>query len=674
MEENQRQLVSDAIDYKGNPADRTASGGWVTATLILVELSERLSTMAIVLNLVTYLVGTMHLSSSTSSNISTNLAGTSYMLCLLGGILADTFLTRFRTIAIFAVVNAMGTCLLAVSTGLPKLRPPPCNPAQSNECVEANSLQMGVYTFALYLHGIGLGGIKSSVSGFGTDQFDKNDEKENLQMTTFFNVFYLIINIGTLLAVTVLVYIQDKVGRSWVDCKGPVLESSVTISTTVPLVQEVSSRSVAPSTRSPALSSPIGSSLAGLHGAHEPSPLTGDTVGSSPASFNDAPSASRVPNHILAGTNTHPMVTRAKAGIFKPKSMSVEVMEPSTIVEAFSTAEWRAATEAEYDALIRNSIWELVPLPPDRKVIGCKWLFKSKRNLGGTIARRKARLVAKGCSQVPGRDCLAAVSAAKRSVAVVQMSHADLASVNEDKSGALIVERSHEVKSQSYCLKTGANGFRAKDPSKVWINRGGRAASFNVFMIGSIMLTLAIHNRLIMPLFRKTRYSHGLKSLQKIWLGLLFSIIAMVGAALAERKRLSVAKTSSRTTALILPVTGFLLLPQFILVGIGDAFIYAGQLDFFITESPRGMKAIGTGLFLATISLGLFLSTILVEMVREVPGTNDGHYWLAHRINDGRLDLFYGLLAVLSLINLGLFLLCAKCICQILKEETSYHS
>ncbi|MBA0669404.1 hypothetical protein Goklo_024296, partial [Gossypium klotzschianum] len=186
------------------------------------------------------------------------------------------------------------------------------------------------------------------------------------------------------------------------------------------------------------------------------------------------------------------------------------------------------------------------------------------------------------------------------------------------------------------------------------------AASFNVFMIGSIMLTLAIYDRLIMPLFRKTRYSHGLTSLQKIGLGLLFSIIAMVGAALAERKRLSVAKTSSRTTALILPVSGFLLLPQFILVGIGDAFIYAGQLAFFITESPRGMKAIGTGLFLATISLGLFLSTILVEIVRKVTGTNDGHDWLAHRINDGRLDLFYRLLAVLSLINLELFLLCAK--------------
>ena len=74
---------------------------------------------------------------------------------------------------------------------------------------------MGVFNFALYLYGIGLAGIKSSVSGFGSDQFDKNDEKEKLQMASFFNVFFLIINIGTLLAVTVLVYIQDKVGRSW---------------------------------------------------------------------------------------------------------------------------------------------------------------------------------------------------------------------------------------------------------------------------------------------------------------------------------------------------------------------------------------------------------------------------------------------------------------------------
>lgn len=63
--------------------------------------------MAIVVNIVTYVVGTMHLPSATASNVATNFGGTSYLLCLFGGILADTFLGRYWTIAIFAVINAL---------------------------------------------------------------------------------------------------------------------------------------------------------------------------------------------------------------------------------------------------------------------------------------------------------------------------------------------------------------------------------------------------------------------------------------------------------------------------------------------------------------------------------------------------------------------------------------
>lgn len=68
---------------------------------------------------------------------------------------------------------------------------------------------------ALYLIALGTGGLKSSVSGFGTDQFDQKDEKEKAQMAYFFNRFYFFISTGTLMAVTVLVYLQDEVGRSW---------------------------------------------------------------------------------------------------------------------------------------------------------------------------------------------------------------------------------------------------------------------------------------------------------------------------------------------------------------------------------------------------------------------------------------------------------------------------
>jgi hypothetical protein len=105
--------------------------------------------------------------------------------------------------------------MLAISAALPELRPPACNHDFPFKCEEPSSFQMAILYTALYSMALGVGGIKSSVSGFGTDQFDQNDEKELAEMAHFFNRFYLIISFGTLLAVTVLVYVQDQVGRSW---------------------------------------------------------------------------------------------------------------------------------------------------------------------------------------------------------------------------------------------------------------------------------------------------------------------------------------------------------------------------------------------------------------------------------------------------------------------------
>lgn len=96
------------------------------------------------------------------------------------------------------------------------MRPPPCNTSlSSNTCIQPNGLQMTVFYLSMYLVAIGLGGIKCSVSGFGADQFDQTDEEEKTQMAYFFNRFYFFISIGTLLAVTVFIYIQEKVARVW---------------------------------------------------------------------------------------------------------------------------------------------------------------------------------------------------------------------------------------------------------------------------------------------------------------------------------------------------------------------------------------------------------------------------------------------------------------------------
>ena len=58
----------------------------------------------------------------------------------------------------------------------------------------------------------------------------------------------------------------------------------------------------------------------------------------------------------------------------------------------------------ELKSMKDNDVWDLVPLPEGKKPIGCKWIFKTKRDSKGNVERYKARLVAKGYTQKEGID------------------------------------------------------------------------------------------------------------------------------------------------------------------------------------------------------------------------------------------------------------------------------
>lgn len=60
---------------------------------------------------------------------------------------------------------------------------------------------------------------------------------------------------------------------------------------------------------------------------------------------------------------------------------------------------WREAINDEMDSITSNNTWILVDLPTRSKPIGCKWVFKRKRNTNGFIQTFKARLLAKGFRQ-----------------------------------------------------------------------------------------------------------------------------------------------------------------------------------------------------------------------------------------------------------------------------------
>lgn len=105
------------------------------------------------------------------------------------------------------------------------------------------------------------------------------------------------------------------------------------------------------------------------------------------------------------------MITRAKSGIFKPKTFSatvpfdtLPVTEPTTYKQAAQNKYWCAAMDDEFEALQKQRTWELVPPPHNRFPIGCKWIYRIKRNSDGSVSRYKARLVAKGYDQEYGLD------------------------------------------------------------------------------------------------------------------------------------------------------------------------------------------------------------------------------------------------------------------------------
>jgi hypothetical protein len=94
----------------------------------------------------------------------------------------------------------------------------------------------------------------------------------------------------------------------------------------------------------------------------------------------------------------------------KPFSSYTDLMcdlleeEPTCFNKAIQRKEWADAMTEEYQSIIKNDIWEIVPRPKSKDVVSSKWLFKIKHVADGIIEKYKARFVAHGFSQKEGID------------------------------------------------------------------------------------------------------------------------------------------------------------------------------------------------------------------------------------------------------------------------------
>ncbi|KAM5580560.1 hypothetical protein ABKV19_010017 [Rosa sericea] len=492
--------------------------------------------MGISMNLVTYLVGNLHLTSAKSATIVTNFMGTLNLLGLLGGFVADAKLGRYLTVLLSATITALGITLLTIATSIPRMRPPACEGNQ--ECIEATGSQLVLLYAALYLTALGGGGIKSNVSGFGSDQFDSSDPKEEKSMIFFFNRFYFGISIGSLFAVLVLVYIQDNVGRGlgYGISAGTVVIALIVLLLGTPFYR---------------FKKPRGSPLTMI--------------------WRVIFLAWKKRVHPYP---SHPSLLNQYQEAKIPHTERLKCLDKAAILDEYAASEenrsnpWIVSTVTQVEEV--KLVFMLLPI----------W-----------------------------STCILFWT----------------------------------VYSQMTTFTIEQATFMNRKVSSFEIPSG----SFSAFLFITILLFTSLNEQLFVPLARKiTKSPQGLTSLQRVGIGLFFSVAAMITSAIVEKQRRKIAVDQNTK------IRAFWLVPQYFLVGAGEAFVYVGQLEFFIREAPERMKSMSTGLFLSTISMGFYVSSLLVTVVDKVTHKS----WLRSDLNNARLDNFYLLLAALGTVNFLVFL------------------
>ncbi|XP_071733546.1 protein NRT1/ PTR FAMILY 4.5-like [Rutidosis leptorrhynchoides] len=182
--------------------------------------------------------------------------------------------------------------------------------------------------------------------------------------------------------------------------------------------------------------------------------------------------------------------------------------------------------------------------------------------------------------------------------------------------------------------------------------------SIPVIPLAFMSILIPLYDRVLVPFMRKfTGIPTGIRHLQRIGVGLVLSAISMAVAGIVETHRKSVAIEHNMVDSPNpLPMTVFWLGYQYAIFGLADMFTLVGLLEFFYEESSSGMKSLGTGISWCSMAFGYYMSSIVVEVVNKV-----SNGWLANNnLNRDKLNYFYWLLAGLSIVNLGVYLMCAS--------------
>ncbi|XP_038975162.1 protein NRT1/ PTR FAMILY 7.3-like [Phoenix dactylifera] len=187
-------------------------------------------------------------------------------------------------------------------------------------------------------------------------------------------------------------------------------------------------------------------------------------------------------------------------------------------------------------------------------------------------------------------------------------------------------------------------------------------ASMSIFEILSVTVFVLLYRLYIIPLLSRLWKSNhkGLTELQRMGIGIVISAMAMVSAGVVELQRLKYSKNDHEASKGSSSLSISWQIPQYVMVGASEVFMYVAQMEFFNNQAPDGLKSFGSALYVASMSAGSYASSFLVTIVVEITGKGDQIGWISKNLDKGHMDRFYFLLAALATIDLFVFMACAK--------------
>lgn len=188
-------------------------------------------------------------------------------------------------------------------------------------------------------------------------------------------------------------------------------------------------------------------------------------------------------------------------------------------------------------------------------------------------------------------------------------------------------------------------------------------ASLQVLPGLTILTAVPIYERLLIPAARRlTNHPTGITILQRIGIGIFFSILTTIVSALVESRRIKIATDYGLidTPKSILPMSVWWVVPQYVLMGTSDVFTIVGLQELFYDQVPEAMRSMGAAAYLSVVGVGSFLSSALISVVQAVTARNGDEWLKGDNLNRAHLDYFYWLLACLSGSSLVVYVVVAQ--------------